>query len=135
MAFSWGMYILLADELTKKGGQHRFRTAISRAYYGAFGQTRDLMEIHGYKVSTPDVHRKFRNQIIDIGKIIDTRESRILTLKLAGDLKRIWYDRCIADYDGNLEVKKDQAEKAWLTAKGIASKLEDYENQILKVKS
>ena len=44
MAFDWTEYLTLAQELVQREEEACLRSAISRAYYAAFGKARERLE-------------------------------------------------------------------------------------------
>ncbi len=53
-------FIEVAEQLLKDGNEPRLRTAVSRAYYGAFHAARRFLQDCGVEVPKSDVHEKLR---------------------------------------------------------------------------
>ena len=98
MNFDWAHYITLAEELEREAGKLAdrdscLRTAISRAYYGAFGLARRVAITQDDLTLTrgPQVHREvishFRNS------------SHRIRRQIGLDLDRLRRVRNQADYD------------------------------------
>ena len=47
MAFDWTEFLTLAKELSQRSDEAALRSAISRAYYAAFGKARAFLEAEG----------------------------------------------------------------------------------------
>jgi len=131
MSFNWNLYILLAGTLIKKHkkktDEHYFRTAISRAYYGAFGVTVALLESYGYTLPEQDTHKEFINKLKTIGK---DRESRKASRKMSLDFQRLWNDRKSADYDSITIFDHDQAERNFILAQRIVKNIDEFEKNL-----
>lgn len=99
MSFDWGEYIRLADELRQTPATDglqtaKLRSAISRAYYGAFKLTAGRLEAAGHAVpGGPEAHRYVQDRL----KASTEREAR----QLGEDLKRLRTARNRADYDAD----------------------------------
>lgn len=55
---NWSAYIVLAEELAKFGIEPMDRSAVSRAYYGAFNVSRRWLEAHGTSIDDRGAHRQ-----------------------------------------------------------------------------
>lgn len=90
MSFDWNQYIILANKLIENNPQEaEIRSAISRAYYGAFIPCRNYK---GYGKTTKDIHQK----VIDDFKKSDIQEG----VSLGNFLDSLRSKRNNADYDG-----------------------------------
>lgn len=114
MSFGWKDYIDLAENLLEHSEESCLRSAVSRAYYGAFCIARNAK---GFKDSTGgNIHRKVINEYKnssdknerDIGQILDK-------------LRRA---RNNADYNEDKPVTKGIAERAVISAKYILTSME-----------
>lgn len=85
-------FLNLALQLASANDEPRLRTAVSRAYYGAFHNTRDLIRDAGIQLpSSEQVHRRILQMLSNAGHP-STREAG----KLLDNLKAA---RNMADYD------------------------------------
>lgn len=96
MRFNWCDYLDLANELAGKRGissqEARFRSAVSRAYYGAFCLARNHLKKQGCTIpETGEAHWK-------VPKIFREENDRRCK-QIAGDLDRLRKDRRDADYE------------------------------------
>ena len=62
MSFKWFDYIDLADRLIQDASEAAYRSAISRAYYGAFCLARDTAQLSDY--GKTDVHKVVADQYL-----------------------------------------------------------------------
>jgi uncharacterized protein (UPF0332 family) len=85
-------FLALAVELVASGSEARHRTAISRAYYGAFHFAKELLTATGIVLpDTAEAHRKMQMCL---------KESRVDDARRAGDkLEVLRGQRNRADYD------------------------------------
>ena len=91
--FDWAKYLGLAEELAGRGDEAALRSAISRAYYAAFGVTASHLRGRGVVVPVFKTHafawRAFTNN----------RDPLHVEIGLQLDRLRQW--REAADYDAN----------------------------------
>jgi len=85
-------FLALASELLAAGGEPRHRTAVGRAYYGAFHFAMESMRAAGvFLPDTAEAHRKIQ---------LCLQESNVDAAKRAGDkLELLRSQRNRADYD------------------------------------
>ena len=115
MAFDWVYYITLAERLKdaaetlKDEGEPDFqqaclRSAISRAYYGAFCMARNLLLKKGVEIRRDHVHKFVMDKYVNAGDD-DVK-------KVGENLKRLWGKRIQADYRDEMNIKegKDKSE-------------------------
>ena len=114
MSFNWTKYIRLADELLKGTDESYYRSAISRAYYGAFCITRDRVNYSDYRKS--DVH----SRVADKYATSNDEDERII----GSILIKLRKARNNADYNSNETIRKDYAERMVNSAKSILEILE-----------
>ena len=104
MSFDWGKFIGLAEDLFNRAGDFSdreacLRTAISRAYYGAFGLARRVAESEGLDLTGgPEDHEKVRAFFLQSG---DQRRRGI-----GAHLDRLRRKRNRADYDLTYSVTR-----------------------------
>ena len=94
--FDWSRYVILAEELAARTqDEAALRSAVSRAYYGVFGKTRELLRAEGVSLpASGRVHRLIWRQCRS------ATEPRRRHLGLAGDWLRD--KRNAADYGDSL---------------------------------
>jgi hypothetical protein len=104
---NWDGYIALAGSLAKRGSEAMDRTAVSRAYYGAFNRSRRWLEANGTRI---DDHRAHR-QVWDTFRAADrasalTRDDWILVGNLGNSLRgfrnEVDYGDIVAELDGRV---------------------------------
>jgi hypothetical protein len=104
---NWDGYIALADNLAKRGSEVMDRTAVSRAYYGAFNLSRRWLEANGTRI---DHHRAHR-QVWDTFRVADrasapTRDDWILVGNLGNSLRgfrnEVDYADLVLELDGRV---------------------------------
>ena len=114
MSFNWKEYINLAEEFVKfSNDEARLRTALSRAYYGAFCLARNKKGFKSYKKS--NVHQKV---IMSFKSSYDNDEQ--LIGKYLDDLRK---GRNDADYDEDKRIDQKLVKRAVAKAKKILEKL------------
>jgi len=122
MSFEWRDFLIVAREFSNKNNDIRneayMRSAISRAYYGAFCTSRDKAGLTNYSPNTNG----------DIGvheKVIKTyKDSSDKTEKLIGkNLDELRRKRNNADYHKYIGVMRDNAERAIEMAEEILQNL------------
>ncbi len=105
MAFDWGAYLDLADELANRSDEAALRSAISRAYYAALGLARDLLESEDQTFAFTDnlhslVWRAVSSSADDIRYYIGIDGRWLRLNRNAAD-----YDSVVADPRGGLPVR------------------------------
>jgi uncharacterized protein (UPF0332 family) len=96
MNFNWSEYLTLAQVLTGKATvsspEAKFRSAISRAYYGAFCSTRNYLIKQGHEIpKTGEAHKVVRE--------IFMNKKDLLSKQIESNLDRLRKDRNDADYE------------------------------------
>lgn len=114
MSFNWKEYLTVAQELAQKDREGYLRTAISRAYYGAFCLARNKK---GYKDYTyPDVHSKV---------IIAFKTEKNTNLRKIGQaLDMLRKQRNHADYDEDKKIDQNLTTRMLIVAKKIIELIE-----------
>ncbi len=110
MSFDWLKYIILAKECAKRTEEEYLRTAISRAYYGAFCFLRDEKGIITKNYSSGQ-----HQIVIETYKFSGNKYERQIGDKLA-KLKKQRED---ADYDSNKQIISGDIKRALLRADEI----------------
>lgn len=110
MSFDWSRFITLAKELFQRAAdstqEPELRSAISRAYFGAFCMTRNFLrdkEGDTFSREAAD-HQKVYNILVSSG---DSRRRQI-----AEDLYRLRIDRNKADYEDSVSGLYQKASTA-----------------------
>ena len=113
MTFDWMAYIDLSEKCLECNEEAYFRTAISRAYYGCFCILRDRENLGDDKTS--NVHLR----VITHYKKHRSQNYQKIGIKL--DQLRWWRNK--ADYDGEIKIKKYNAESVIARSKEIINLL------------
>ncbi len=123
MSFQWEYYIELAEKLEQESTAFADpeacqRSAISRAYYGAFGLAREIAAREGVGLSfRADDHRILKQHF---------RQSTHKTRRQIGlSLDRLRRLRNIADYDLSFPKLAKEVKKALLKAREIEQQLQN----------
>jgi uncharacterized protein (UPF0332 family) len=91
-------FIALAIELAAGGTEARFRTAVGRAYYGAFHFAKDVLAHAGISMpDTAEAHRKIQLCLKESGVDVARRAGEKLEF-LRGRRNRADYDLGAADF-------------------------------------
>lgn len=107
MAFDWALYLGVARNLASQSNDEAaLRSAISRAYYAAFGVAAARMRAEGQNVpSTGEAHRV-------LWKYFDSADDKFRR-KIGQDGRRLRHRRATADYEGTRRVSSsDVADKS-----------------------
>jgi len=105
MSFNWSDYLILAQNLVGKTSfpcqEAEFRSAISRAYYGAYCSTRNYLISKGYKIpKSSEAHRLVREKLAE-------RKDPI-SYRIESNLDRLRRDRTNADYEDQFPGAPDK---------------------------
>ncbi|MCZ7568230.1 MAG: hypothetical protein M5U01_06540 [Ardenticatenaceae bacterium] len=104
MAFDWSEYARLAQELAgdppepAAGQEARARSALSRAYYAAFCEARNLLKKRKLYTDPGRDDEEHRNEHRYVHRKFEQHQN-FNYQKVADNLKRLRIDRNIADYD------------------------------------
>lgn len=120
MNFDWTRFIDLAAELSARNEEAATRSAVSRAYYGAFCLARDRATLDEYK--KPDVHRA----VIDRYEQSPSGRERTVGQFLA----ELFRQRKKADYESGFQVDSAVARRAVEKARRVANHLDALRNQL-----
>ncbi len=99
MSFSWKEYFDLADELAQiqnpltSSDEARLRSAISRAYYGAFISARNFLH---FRENNPVPHRMNAHWYV-MHEFLSSNQA--VRVRIGTNLSRLRPDRNMADYD------------------------------------
>ena len=125
MAFDWKEYIKFAEDLyANKSDEASFRSAISRAYYGAFGAIRPYC-VEQFKISSksnPEIHKIVINRL--------KTSSNKLEFSTGNILSGLRDDRNNADYDSSFVVTKPLVNKTITNSKNVIKNLEELREQL-----
>lgn len=128
MPFAWTEFLELAKELAGRGGtgsrEARERSAISRAYYAAFGEVRGFLHRQsagGY--AARDAHKEVREAIIEFAKRAPDVE--IECRHIADNLRRLFRSRVQMDYDVGPPPNDRTLDEAFWLAEEILADLEE----------
>ena len=116
--FNWLLYLDVSDDLMQHGSEAHFRSAVSRAYYGVFGNIRIVLEGQGVRLPKEDIHRF-------VGKWLSSRPVPPV-VQIGLDLSRLRRERNRADYDPTRQFSRLRAAKALLIARQIESNIQSH---------
>lgn len=126
MSFNWSDYLGLAQELVNQNSlaaseEACFRSAISRAYYAAFIQGRNLLrDRENLPINLANTHQYVIQQF--------KNSSELIRQKVGKDLSRLRANRNLADYEDNLVNLSNLTKRSLKLARGIIANLESMEN-------
>ncbi len=116
MGFNWRGYVLLAESLSSNTDEASLRSAISRAYYGAFCLSRNHFGLSNN--TGPEVHKKVSE------KYAESDDDEIF---YAGQcLEELRKKRNDADYNGNYDITKEDIAKVVEKSKSIVKIIDDF---------
>ena len=105
MSFNWSDYLILAQNLVDKTSfpcqEAEFRSAISRAYYGAYCSTRNYLNGKGCNIPKTGEAHKLVREILSCKQGYPFRQ-------IESDLGRLWGHRKNADYDDQFQGLLDK---------------------------
>src|ERR1041384_1418998 len=117
MSFDWAAVLELADELAQRDDEAAHRTAISRAYYSAFGLARELVENEGMSfAATENLHSLVWKTFTD------SSDDRRYYVGIDGRWLRL--NRNSADYDPSLTDTGGRARQAVRKVRTVLAALE-----------
>jgi uncharacterized protein (UPF0332 family) len=121
----WPGYVILADDLTGLGSEAALRSAVSRAYYGAFNPARLWLEANVGPLGNRAVHRR----VWDAFSVPDqaSEDSRVkweAVGRIGEDLRDF---RNQADYDEEMPALDLRAPEAVIRAERILTLLSELE--------
>lgn len=116
--FNWLLYLDVADELVVLQSEAHLRSAVSRGYYGVFGEIRNILESLGIQFTWKNVH----HEVIDwLQNQPDTGIEQI-----GIDLDRLRRERNRADYNAVKSFSRWRADKSLLEARSIERRIPIY---------
>lgn len=114
MSGVWGEYVVLAEDLSAHGAEAWQRSAISRAYYGAFNSARRWVEANIGPVDNGSAHQRvWRAFSIPAQATAGARAAAVKVGRLGDELRRL---RNEADYADGMPDLDLHAPKAVATA-------------------
>lgn len=121
MSTVWSEYVVLADDLAVHGSEAWQRSAVSRAYYGAFNSARRWVEANVGPIDNGSAHRRvWRAFRTTAHPAEDARAAWMTVSRLGDELRRL---RNQADYVDDMPDLDRHAPEAVATAKLIAALL------------
>lgn len=121
MSGVWTEYVVLADDLSAHGSEAWQRSAISRAYYGAFNSARRWVEANVGPVDNGSAHRRvWRVFRTTAHPAANARAAWMTVGRLGDELRRL---RNQADYVDHMPDLDRHAPEAVATAKLIIALL------------
>jgi hypothetical protein len=121
----WPEYIALADDLAGGGSEAAMRSAISRAYYGAFNSARRWIEENVGPIGSRAIHRS----VWDAFSTSDlASEDTRVKWEVVGGIGKVLRDlRNQADYDDDVSDLRLRAPEAVIRAERILVLLPELE--------
>jgi uncharacterized protein (UPF0332 family) len=113
MAFDWALYLGIARSLASQAGDEAaLRSAVSRAYYAAFGVAAARMRTEGQGVpTTGEAHQV-------LWKYFESANDRFRR-KIGQDGRRLRYRRTTADYDGSRPISISEVTDSLRSAESL----------------
>ncbi len=124
MAFDWKEYIKFSEELyNSKTDEASLRSAISRAYYGAFGTIRPycISRFNISSKSNPEIHRTIIEKLKTSGNKLEYSTGNILS--------SLRDDRNNADYSSQFNITKSYVNKAISNSRSVISNFETLKKE------
>ena len=125
MSFEWGDYVRLAEHLLELGSdldEARLRSAISRAYYGAFHHAAGFVLLHHPDFAMLKKGDDHKRVITELRRWQGPGKRR--PVKQAGrDLGELLHQRRMADYDERVPGLKEVAIRSVKTAAQVLKNL------------
>ena len=117
MAFNWSEFLVLAQELAQRREEAALRSAVSRAYYAAFGKARAFLEAEGVS---------FAADAGDHAQVWETfrASSNDVRYYIGEDGFVLRNNRNRADYDADVSDIQARAQRAVRKAETIFRSLE-----------
>jgi uncharacterized protein (UPF0332 family) len=114
IGFDWLQYVDVADRLMASGTEANYRSAVSRAYYGIFGNFRRHIENNGVDFNPSRVHH-------DLINWLENHQDTEIQL-IGRELDKLRPERNRCDYDDTVVISKERAEKYVILARAIIGK-------------
>ena len=109
--FDWLLYLNVADKLIFFESEAGFRSAISRAYYGVFGEVRNRLEIKGLTFNQSNIHQQVIEWL--------TSQNDPGIKKIGWDLYYLRSERNRSDYNNRVSFDRQRAEKSLILARSL----------------
>ena len=117
MSFDWLLYLSVSDDLIKYGTEAHARSAVSRAYYGAFGIIRQKLEEKGIRFNATSIHHDLINWLRESSDI------RMIVLGL--ELDNLRAERNRADYYASYTLATARAQKSLDASRRIEANIKN----------
>jgi len=121
----WPEYVALADDLATRGSAAAQRSAVSRAYYGAFNPARRWLEARVGPIGTRAVHQRVWDAFSAPGLADESTRARWEVIGEIGERLRSLRNQ--ADYDDDLPDLALRAPEAVIGARRILALLAELE--------
>jgi hypothetical protein len=121
----WREYLVLADDLAGRGSEAAHRSAVSRAYYGAFNPARRWLETNFGPIGNRAVHQQVWGVFSAPGVASEDTLDKWEAIGAIGDYLRILRNR--ADYDDDMPCLDLRAPEAVFEAERILAFLPELE--------
>jgi uncharacterized protein (UPF0332 family) len=121
----WGSLIALAGSLVGQESEAAKRSAVSRAYYGAFNAARRLLEAHGIPVDNHRAHDRVWRTFKEAGRATSGTERRWQMVGDLGGALRVLRNQ--ADYADVVPRLDREAADAVATAQRLLTLLDELE--------
>jgi uncharacterized protein (UPF0332 family) len=121
----WDSFIDLAGSLVGQESEAAKRSAVSRAYYGAFNAARRLLEAHGIPIDNHRAHDRVWRTFKDAGRATSETEKRWQMVGDLGGTLRVLRNQ--ADYADLVPRLDREAEDAVVASRRILDLLDELE--------
>lgn len=109
--FNWLSYLDVSESLMLGGSEAHLRSAVSRAYYGVFGEIRSKLEGQGIRFRRENIHHKVINWLRD--------QPKDSVVQIGVELDRLRVERNHADYDAIPPFTDWRAKLSFLEARSV----------------
>ncbi len=121
----WREYIVLADELAERGSEAAKRSAVSRAYYGAFNPARRWLEANVGPIGSRAAHKQVWDAFGISALASEGTRDKWEAVGELGDYLRTLRNQ--ADYDDDMLKLDLRAPEAMIRAERILALLAELE--------
>jgi uncharacterized protein (UPF0332 family) len=125
---NWPEYIVLAEELSGLDSEGSRRSAVSRAYYGAFNSARRWLEANVGPISNRAAHRQVWAAFNAPGSASEATRAKWEDIGEIGERLRILRNQ--ADYDDGMPNLDLRAPEAVIRAERILALLAELDQEI-----
>jgi len=119
MSFNWINYVYIAEGLQPKTEEAYIRCSISRAYYGVFCPARNIKGLKNYLKTKEDWEPSIHIAVINAYRHSTYTNDKQIGVRL-DTLRKLRVD---ADYNEDISLSKDFADRAVIKAKDILKRL------------